>query len=261
MENLNNLLSVNSKVILFTGGYGYLATPCVKYLAQQGARVYVLARNKNRYEESFVNTKNVFFECCDVSDELSVKKAIDNVYSNESKIDVIVNNAVYLKGQSPENMTEDDFTFGLDGTLTSIFRGIKHTIPYFKKQGYGKIINVSSMYGMVSPDFSVYDETPEYLNPPHYGAAKAGVLQLTKYYAAYLGKWNIQVNAITPGPFPSNKVQEDGQKFVNKLAEKTAVKRIGNPVDLIGSIVLLSSAGSDFITGQNIVIDGGWTIV
>ena len=114
------------------------------------------------------------------------------------------------------------------------------------------------MYGIVAPQFDVYNDYPQFINPPHYGAAKAGVVQLTKYYASYLGNKNIQVNAVTPGPFPSETVQQS-EGFIKKLEEKTALNRIGKPEDLAGAFVFLSSDASDFITGQNIIIDGGWT--
>ena len=115
-----------------------------------------------------------------------------------------------------------------------------------------------AMYGIVAPDFSVYDESPRFLNPPHYGAAKAGVLQLTRYYASYLGKLNIQVNAVSPGPFPSNIVQEN-TTFIGQLAERTCLKRIGKPEELAGVFTFLSSDAANFITGQNFIVDGGWT--
>jgi NAD(P)-dependent dehydrogenase (short-subunit alcohol dehydrogenase family) len=111
---------------------------------------------------------------------------------------------------------------------------------------------------MVSPDFSIYDESPAFLNPPHYGAAKAGVLQLTKYFACYLGKFNVRVNAVTPGPFPSQSVQQD-EEFVGQLRKKNPLGRIGEPDDLKGAFVYLASEASSFMTGQNIVLDGGWT--
>ena len=115
------------------------------------------------------------------------------------------------------------------------------------------------MYGMVSPDFSIYEEFPNFLNPPHYGAAKAAVIQLTKYFAHYLGTEDIQVNAVSPGAFPSEKVQENNL-FIKSLEKKTALKRIGQPSDLVGAFVFLSSNASDYITGHNLVVDGGWTV-
>jgi gluconate 5-dehydrogenase len=147
----------------------------------------------------------------------------------------------------------------LDGTLSSVFRVIKALIPIYKQQQKGKIINVSSMYGNVAPQFEVYTEYPEYLNPPHYGAAKAGVIQLTKYYASYLGQFNVQVNCVTPGPFPSPKVQGT-QGFITELEKRTCLGRIGKPEELAGAFVFLASDASNFITGQNIVVDGGWTV-
>lgn len=172
---------------------------------------------------------------------------------------MLINNAFYSKGQSPEKMTDEEWDYGIEGTLSNVFKCIREIIPYYKESKKGKIINVSSMYGVVAPDFQVYEGESQFLNPPHYGAAKAGIIQLTKYYASYLGSLGINVNTITPGPFPSLEVQESGQ-FINKLRSKTCLGKIGNPEDLAGAFVFLASDASNFITGQNIIIDGGWTI-
>jgi NAD(P)-dependent dehydrogenase (short-subunit alcohol dehydrogenase family) len=174
-------------------------------------------------------------------------------------VDVLINNAYYLHPPSSNDLTDSEFTYGLDGVLTSTFRCIKSIIPVFEKQSYGKIINVSSMYGIVSPEFDIYKDFPNYTNPPHYGAAKAGVLQLTRYFASLLAKNNIQVNSITPGPFPSEEVQK-ASKFIDELKDKTLLKKIGKPEDLAGAFTFLSSEASNYITGQNIIIDGGWTV-
>ena len=115
------------------------------------------------------------------------------------------------------------------------------------------------MYGVVIPDLNIYDGREELLNPPNYGTAKAGVIHLSKYYAMCLGKYNINVNSISPGPFPSENIQKD-KEFIKRLERKTKLNRIGSPEDLNGLVLLLSSAASNFITGQNIAIDGGWTI-
>jgi NAD(P)-dependent dehydrogenase (short-subunit alcohol dehydrogenase family) len=115
------------------------------------------------------------------------------------------------------------------------------------------------MYGVVAPDFDVYEGNLNFINPPHYGAAKAGILQLTRYYSSYLGKYSITVNSVTPGPFPSENVQKN-KKFINKLASKTCLKRIGIPEDLSGVFIFLSSGASNYITGQNMIVDGGWTV-
>ena len=255
----NDLFNLENKIVLFSGGYGYLGAESVRYLASKKAKVFVLARDENKFEDEFKGTDNVSFQFCDISDTISIQNAYNDVFKNYGKIDAIINNAFYSRGQSPETMSDDDFNYGLDGCLTSVFRGIREIIPFFKQQNYGKIVNISSMYGMVAPDFSVYIDSPQSLNPPHYGAAKAGVIQLTKYYASYLGGYNVQVNSVTPGPFPSESVQTIDPEFVNRLSEKTLLSRVGKPIELAGAIVLLITEASNFITGQNIVVDGGWT--
>lgn len=253
---------LNNKVILLTGGYGYLGKSIAESLLFHKATLYVLGRSEEKFTAAFESTpvdkSKLHFVNCDITLSRSIESAFQQVFAKEGKIDVVINNAFYSKGQSPETMTDEEWNFGIDGTLNSVFRSIKAIIPFFKKTGRGKIINVSSMYGVVAPQFEIYDDFPQFLNPPHYGAAKAGVLQLTKYYASYLGQYNIQVNAVTPGPFPSESVQQS-EGFVQALAHKTSLNRIGKPEDLAGAFVFLAADTSNFITGQNIVVDGGWT--
>lgn len=254
---------LTEKIILITGGYGYLGKAITESLLYHGATVYVLGKSKQKFDYAFDKTEEengrLFFENCDVSESDSIKQALRNIYLKESRIDVLINNAFYLKGQNPYNMTDTDWNLGIDGTLSSVFRSIREVIPYLEKNKTSRIINVSSMYGIVAPDFTVYNEYQNFLNPPHYGAAKAGVIQLTKYYASLLGDKNITVNSITPGPYPSTEVQKS-KGFIKELEEKTVLKRIGKPEDLAGAFVFLASNASNFMTGQNIVIDGGWTI-
>ena len=251
-------LRLDGKIIIVTGGYGYLGKAIVESLVYHGAIVIVAAKTKDKFNEIFKDAHNVDFEKFDVSESNSIINGYKEVIRKYKKIDVMINNAYYSKGQSPELMTDEDWNYGIDGTLNSVFKTIREIIPIYKNQAFGKIINVSSMYGLIAPDFNIYDESPEFLNPPHYGAAKAAILQLTKYYASYLGKLNIQVNAITPGPFPSQNVQKD-HNFIEQLKSKTCLNKIGMPEDLAGMFTFLSSDAANFITGQNFIIDGGWT--
>jgi len=250
---------LKEKNILITGGYGYLGKAVVESLCYHGANVYVLGRSKEKFSNSFKTIIESEFEYCDVSDQNSVEKAIQNIVQNTGSIDVLINNAFYLPTVSSNELTDTEFTHGLDGVLTSTYRCIKSAIPIFEKQRYGKIINVSSMYGIVAPEFEIYNNFPNYTNPPHYGAAKAGVLQLTRYFASLLAKINVQVNSITPGPFPSEQVQKSSD-FIDELKDKTLLKKIGSPEDLAGAFTFLSSEAANYITGQNIIIDGGWTV-
>lgn len=254
---------LSDKIILITGGYGYLGKAITESLVYHGATVYVLGRSQEKFNHAFdSNTEKgvrLFFENCDISKTDSIKMAFKKVYEITGKIDVLINNAFYSKGQSPYEMTDKEWGTGIDGTLSSVFRCIREVIPYLENNKSSRVINVSSMYGFVAPDFSVYEDFEKFSNPPHYGAAKAGVIQLTKYYASLLGDKNITVNSITPGPYPSKEVQK-AKDFITELADKTALKRIGEPEDLAGAFVFLASDTSNYITGQNIVVDGGWTI-
>lgn len=252
------VLRVDNKVIIVTGGYGYLGKAISNSLALHGAQVIVAAKTKEKFTKAFEESPTVHFVHVDVADISSITAAYKSVIEKYGRIDVLVNNAFYSKGQSPEVMTDEEWSYGIDGTLNTVFRTIREIIPFYKQQQSGKIINVASMYGVVAPDFSVYNESPEFLNPPHYGAAKAAVLQLTRYYASYLGKDNIQVNSVTPGAFPSATVQQD-TKFMEALKSKTCLNRVGTPEDLAGVFTFLSSDAANYITGQNFIVDGGWT--
>lgn len=258
MDSIVHSFNLSDKVILITGGYGHLGKAITESLLFHKAKVVVLGRSKDKFQKVFVNNTNLHFLSCDISSTTSIKNAYNQAHNQFNSIDVLINNAYYMQGQSPENMRDEDWETSIDGTLNSVFRCIREVIPYMKNQNSGKIINLSSMYGMVAPQFEVYEDFPEYLNPAPYGAAKAGIIQLTKYYASYLGIFGIQVNAVSPGPFPSEKVQES-KKFIDDLATKTCLNRIGKPEDLAGAFVFLSSEASNYVTGQNIVVDGGWT--
>ncbi|MER2998776.1 SDR family NAD(P)-dependent oxidoreductase [Pontibacter populi] len=257
-QTINQLFSLEGKVALVTGGYGHLGTAITKGLAEAGAIVYVLGRSQDKFNDAFPGIpETIKFQYCDIADTQTIKDAFETIKQEAGTVDVLVNNAFYSKGQNPEALTDEEWAYGIDGNLNSVYRCIREAVPFLKERG-GRIINVASMYGLVSPDFSIYDDNPSFLNPPHYGAAKAGVLQLTRYFACYLGKYSITVNAVTPGPFPSENVQQS-EKFITQLQRKNPLNRIGNPDDLKGAFVYLASDASAFMTGQNMVIDGGWT--
>ena len=129
-------------------------------------------------------------------------------------------------------------------------------IPYMKKNG-GSIVNIGSLYAVGAPDPRTYFDTP-FSSTPNYGAGKAATVELTKYCAAYLAKYGIRVNSISPGSFPHKNVQEN-KLFKDRLEAKTMLGRIGYPEDLVGAMIFLLSKASNYVTGVNIMIDGGQT--
>lgn len=259
---LENVFDLTGRVILITGGYGHLGRGIVRGLRAYGATVVVLGRDAAKFEDAFsaeLADGKLHFVACDIARAESVREAFAASQAAHGGPDVLINNATYSAGSRPDQLTDAEFATGLDGSLGSTYRCLREILPYFRARGGGAIINVASMYGVVAPDFAAYADHPQFTNPPHYGAAKAGVVQLTKYFASYLGPENIRVNCVSPGAFPSAGVQAE-TGFLDALTQRIPLGRIGQPQDLAGAFVFLSSAASSFVTGHNLVVDGGWTI-
>ncbi len=258
--NVLESFSLKNRIAIVTGGYGYLGKAFVQSLHEAGAKVIVAGRDEQKFELAFPDTADIYFYPLDISNTESIKKCftdVNNIYGN---IDILVNNAVYLSGQFPEEVSDKDLAYSFDGIIGSVYKCIREIIPYMREQKSGNIVNIASMYGVVVPDFKVYDDDcKSNFNPPQYGAAKAGVIQLTKFFAEYLIGDNIRVNAISPGPFPSSSVQKN-EEFVSRLAGKNPSRCIGKPEDLKGALLFLASDASKYVVGQNIQVDGGWTI-
>jgi gluconate 5-dehydrogenase len=257
------LFNLKNKVAVVTGGNGHLGTAITRILSANGATVIVADTSEDRFKEVYAETgNNIIFKLTDVTNSEIINNVINEVLDSHGSIDILINNAHAVKGNSQEEMNDEEWAFTMDAVLGSVYKCTKAVLPFMKKQKSGKIINIASMYGLVSPDFSLYkgDDCEKYTNPPHYGAAKAGIVQLTKYFAVLLGPYNIHINAIAPGPFPNEFIQKQNSLFIERLKKKNPLNRIGKPEDIAGTILLLSSGASDFITGQTIQIDGGWTI-
>jgi len=254
------MFDLSGRTVLLTGAYGHLGQAIVAGLLAHGARVVALGRRAENFAKAFgPATERLHFIFCDVAETASVQAALHQSFDLYGAPAVLINNAYYSRGQQPDGLADADFALGLDGSVGSAYRCLREVLPYLRAAGGGKIINVASMYGVVAPDFGAYADAPQFLNPPHYGAGKAAMIQLTKYFASYLGPENIQVNCVSPGAFPSDHVRQNAH-FEGELQRRTPLGRVGEPQDLAGAFVFLSSAASDFVTGHNLVVDGGWTI-
>lgn len=255
---MKRIFSIKDKVILITGATGYLGSKMVEHLDKVGAIVIVLSTNLSKSKElceTLQMNKEQAFEI-DVSSKESISSTLESIYKKFKKIDIVINNAYFGVSKKFEEYSKADWNVSLDGTIVSVDAVTQLAVEYMKNTG-GRIINISSMYGMVAPNPEVYS-SEEMINPLSYGVGKAGIIQYTKYAAMKLAKYNINVNTVSYGPFPNLNVVKDSE-FIQALSSKTFLKRIGKPEEVTSAIYFLCLDESSYITGQNIVVDGGWT--
>lgn len=245
------MFNIESKVIVVTGGEGLIGRNIVEHFRAYGAIVYSADINFAK-EGSF----NIIL---DITNENSVRIAIEKILIKHNRIDAWINNA-YPRTSDWGNNIEDvifaSWRKNIDMHLNGYFICSKLILNQMKLQKYGSLINMSSIYGLVGPDFSIYEGTG-INNPVAYSAIKGGINNLTRYLASYYGPFNIRINTISPGGIFDNQ----NELFVNNYCEKVPLRRMGSTNDIISSIHFLISDESSYITGHNLVIDGGWTII
>jgi NAD(P)-dependent dehydrogenase (short-subunit alcohol dehydrogenase family) len=159
-------------------------------------------------------------------------------------------------------VTPEDFETSYCSAVTAAFEAVRAARPALERaasqSGDASVVNIATMYASVSPDPKLYS-APGQMSPPHYGAAKAGLVQLTRHLAAELGPSGIRVNALAPGPFPRDTVKQDDPTLAERLAAKTMLNRIGKAPEIAGPVLFLASPASSFVTGALLAADGGWT--
>ena len=260
--NNSNLFDLKDKVALVTGGSGYLGRSFTEALVESGADVYIASRNKEHCDKVVrelqeLEKDKIHSLELDILSLESVKNCFQQIITDAGRIDILVNNASYMKTSKSKNVTEEEWVSGIDGTINGVFRCTSEVIPIMEKNKTGSIINIASIYGEVSPDPTIYGDSG-FNSPPQYGAGKAAIIQYTKYMACHLAQKNIRVNAISPGPFPKPDVQQNID-FMNNLKKKIPLGRVGDPLELKGALIFLASDASSFVTGENIHVDGGWS--
>lgn len=258
--NTLELFSLEGKTAVVTGGCGHLGQAMVAALADAGAAVWVAGTSHEKFLRVFGQESDLRFVKIDIMDSSSIREAFTKVAAEAGQIDVLINNAAQYAGigKKSEDLSDDDWVRCIEGIAGSTYKCIREVLPFM--QAGGSIVNIASMYGIVSPYLAVYEPPCEAsLIPVNYSAGKASVIQMTRYFGTYLIDRKIRVNSISPGPFPSPKVQEN-KVFADRLREKNPTHRLGDPEDLKGAVLFLASDASKYVVGQNIQVDGGWTI-
>lgn len=261
-----DIFSLKNKTVVLTGGCGNLGRVMAKYLLEYDADLFIADIIDTPLNElkQYQETGRLHYIKCDLTSTDSIRSMFSTVENISGSIDVLINNAAYGGGaggkKSPakiDDVDDETWNIGIDGTLSVTFRCIREVLPYFDKNGGGNIVNIASMYGAVSPDPAMYGDSGNN-SPVMYGAGKAGVIQLTRYCAGNLAQRGIRVNSITPGPYPLITEATD-KVFYERLKAKTMLKREGKADELAGPLLLLCSDASSYMTGSNIFVDGGWT--
>lgn len=264
------MFNLKGKIIVITGAGGFLGRSFCKFLISFGATVIGIDKNQKKLNElkkliinSKFNDDFLYTFKCDILNESEIIKTLNIIKKNFKKIDVLINNATF-RGKSMKEFYKPFTNFksktwseisktNLEGT----FLITKHIVKIMIKKKTGSIIQIGSIYSKLAPNFDIYKDSyyknEKMFSPAVYSVNKFGLVGLTKYLASYLGNYNIRVNCISPGGIDDN----HSRKFKNNYSSKVPLNRMGNINDLAGIIVFLSSNKSSFITGENILIDGG----
>lgn len=264
MKKGTQLFNITGKTALITGATGYLGTAMSHILAEAGAHILVNSRSIVKCEALVKTLVDSGHSAESAVFDVSNQQAIENFFMSRigSPLHILINNAYSGGAGSIEICKADAYAKSYDVTVLAAHNLLIAALPSLRQAvlhcGDASVINITSMYAMVSPDKRIYKSTLK-VNPPFYGAAKAALLQWTRYAACEFGAEGIRVNSISPGPFPSDMVQSRNLTFIKKLKNKVPMGRIGLADEIKGATLFLASSASSFVNGSNIVVDGGWT--
>jgi NAD(P)-dependent dehydrogenase (short-subunit alcohol dehydrogenase family) len=243
---------LENKIILVTGGSGLLGKSFIEDINKKGGIAINL--DINNINDIDNNTLNL-----DVTCDKSIKESLELIMNKYSRIDGLVNNAYPRTldwGNKFEDIKTKSFSDNVDMQLSRIFAISKPVLDIMKKQKSGSLVHIASIYGIVGNDFSVYENT-ELTSPAAYSAIKGGLINFSRYLASYFGKYNLRSNCVSPGGVFNNQ----NKTFVGQYSQKVPLKRMANPNDIAPTVSFLLSSESNYITGQNIAVDGGWTAI
>lgn len=252
-------MKLEQKKIWVIGGAGYLGQAIVQLLHEYGAGVLCIdMENKAAAFLNAAGLNGVAAASFDVNDTAAIPEFIKQQVALHGAPYGLVNLTFGSTAKTLEDLTAEDFDRVSHTALTATFILSREVSTYMQQNGGGSIVLFSSMYGMVSPNAEVY-EAPMNKNPLEYGVGKAGVIQMTRYLAVHWAKQGVRCNCISPGPFPNPTVQKNHPDFIARLAKKSPTGRVGAAEEIAGPVAFLLSDAASYITGHNLVVDGGWT--
>lgn len=243
------------KVVFITGGLGLLGKTFIENTKLKNIKLVSADIN---HLKSDIISENLIHVKVDITNEDSLREAIDFVVKNFGKIDCLINSAYPRNshyGKKLMDVSYESFCENINLNLGGYFLTSKLFASYFLKQGEGNIINVSSIYGVMAPRFEVYENTSMTM-PVEYSVIKSGLIHLTKYFSKFFKGQNIRVNSISPGGLENGQPKE----FLNKYKEHCLNKGMLEAKDIVGTLDFLISNESQYINGQNIIIDDGFTL-
>lgn len=266
--NNTNYFNVNDKIILITGASGILGLEYVKIFLDSGSKVVALDINISD-KLSALKSDKLFIEKVDITSTIEIINLVTKIKNEIGIPDVLINNAALdsppdsdSSNNGPfEEFSEDTWNKVFDVNVTSVFKLCKFIGKEMKQNGGGKIINISSIYGLVSPDQSIYDYKRSngdvFYKPVAYSASKSSLINFTKYLAVYWAKDNIQVNTLVLAGVFNN---QDSQ-FLNNYCSRIPIGRMANKNEYGPTLLYLASNASSYMTGSELVLDGGWTAI
>jgi NAD(P)-dependent dehydrogenase (short-subunit alcohol dehydrogenase family) len=271
------MFNLDNKIVVLFGGNGYLGKRFCQTLLENGAILYNcdIGTSQDQEIEILRETypKKYFEHILDASNQEELKTLYNQIIKKHNRVDVLINSTT-SKGDDfylPfEEVSLEGWEIGMKGNLTIPFLTIQNFIPIMRKQKSGSIINISSIYGIVGNDQSIYEgsnlheiyvkdspDIKQIYSHGVYNASKGGLTNFTRYLAAYYGKYNVRINTITPGGiyYPN-----ENDTFLEKYSAKVPLARKANPDEINGALIFLASNASSYITGHNLVVDGGYSI-